>query len=217
MNNHLGTTILGEQLLLHPLRAVYWKREKALLISDLHLGKTAHFRRQGIPVPEAVSDTNWDKLISLLLDCQPERVIFLGDLFHSQLNREWDDFCQLIARFAPVRFELVPGNHDILQTNQYERAGLIVQPEHLHLPPFILSHHPLPTVQQGWYNLSGHIHPCVWLRGKGRQRLKLPCFYFGKQQGILPAFGAFTGTATIDVRNGDRVFVIAEDQVWEVK
>lgn len=216
MNNHLEATIFGEQLLLHPLRAIYWPREKTLLLSDLHLGKAAHFRRQGIPVPRAVSDTNWDKLISVLLEYQPERVIFLGDLFHSDLNEEWDDFCQLTGQFAHVRFELIPGNHDILHARHYEEAGLRVHAADLCIEPFILSHHPMTVVQRDWYNLAGHIHPCVWLRGTARQRLKLPCFYFGERQGILPAFGAFTGNAEVEVRNGDQVFVIADDRVVAV-
>ena len=66
------------------------------------------------------------------------------------------------------------------------------------------------------YNLAGHIHPCVRLRGAGRQRLRLPCFYFGDRQGILPAFGTFTGLGDVEVQNGDRVFVIADDRVVEV-
>ncbi len=216
MKNNHQATIFGEQLLLHPLRVIYWQREKALLLSDLHLGKAAHFRRHGLPVPTAVSDSNWDKLISVLLDCQPERVVFLGDLFHSDLNEEWDDFCQLTEQFAHIRFELVLGNHDILHTHHYEQAGLQIHREDLLLEPFVLSHHPLAVVQKGWYNLAGHIHPCVWLRGRGRQRLKLPCFYFGERQGILPAFGAFTGSAEVEVKNGDQVFVIAENQVVAV-
>lgn len=209
----LEANIFGEVFQLHPLRVIYWPREQALLLSDLHLGKTAHFRRHGLPVPSAVSDSNWDKLISVLLDCQPKRVIFLGDLFHSDFNEEWDDFCQLTEQFAHVQFELVLGNHDILPLQHYEQAKLRVHQKDLRLAPFILSHHPLLEIPANHYNLAGHIHPCVWLRGSGRQRLKLPCFYFGGHQGILPAFGAFTGTAAMPVKNGDQVFVIAEDRV----
>ncbi len=207
------TTILGETFQLHPFRAMYWPREKTLIISDLHLGKVTHFRKEGIPVPGAVSNHNWDRLLSLLFDFQPEKVIFLGDLFHSNLNAEWADFCQITKIFAGVRFELVPGNHDILRTKHYIEARLHVHEPELFIQPFIFSHHPLVAVQNGWYNLAGHIHPSVRLWGNGRQRLRLPCFYFAKNQGILPAFGAFTGTAEVQPKNGDRVFVIAENQV----
>lgn len=213
MNNILETTIFGEQFLLHPFRAMYWKRNKSLLISDLHLGKVAHFRKAGIPVPGAVSDHNWDRLLSLLIDFQPERVIFLGDLFHSDLNTEWVDFCKMTEQFANVKFELVPGNHDILHTKHYTEARLYLQDFELFIEPFIFSHHPLHHIPENYYNFCGHLHPSVRLKGPGRQGLKLPCFYFTENQGILPAFGAFTGTAEMQPRNGDQVFVIAEDRV----
>ena len=45
----------------------------------------------------------------------------------------------------------------------------------------------------GAYVLAGHLHPCVVLGGRAHQRLRLPCFHFGAQVGVLPAFGAFTG------------------------
>ena len=88
-----------EELLLHPLKALYWPFRKLLLLADLHLGKTFHFRREGFAVPARAGDLNWEKLIALLLDLQPERVIFLGDLFHSSYNPEWEEFGGLRAAF----------------------------------------------------------------------------------------------------------------------
>lgn len=212
----LEATVAGETLLLHPFKAAYWPAEGALLLADLHLGKAAHFRREGLPVPAHVSHVNWDRLISLLLDLQPRRVVFLGDLFHSDYNQEWEEFCQLMAQFSSVRFELVLGNHDILPEGHYRQANLEVYTDGLELPPFLLTHHPLEEVPASFYNLAGHIHPCVYLRGNGRQRARLACFYFGKDQGILPAFGAFTGMGKVWPKAGDQVFVIAGDEVLDV-
>jgi hypothetical protein len=61
-----------------------------------------------------------------------------------------------------------------------------------------------------------YVHPGVFLRGRGRQGKKVPCFFFGEYGGILPAFGAFTGSAILRARNGDRVFVVAGEEVLEV-
>ena len=66
------------------------------------------------------------------------------------------------------------------------------------------------------YNLSGHLHPGVNLRGKARQSVTLPCFYFGEQAGLLPAFGTFTGIARIQPKKNDKVFAIVEDKVIAV-
>lgn len=217
-NGILSIELAGQHLRLHPFRAAFWEEAHALLLADLHLGKTQHFRRAGIAVPTAVADANIDKLISLLLDFSPRRVLFLGDLFHSEYNRQWSAFSELTHQFADVDFELVVGNHDILDPAWYEEAGLIVHPKEFHLGPFRFSHHPLkePEAGKGGYNLAGHIHPSVRLLGPGRQRLKLPCFYFGEQQGLLPAFGEFTGTAVLEVSAGDRVYVVAGDEVVAV-
>lgn len=206
--------LAGQQCYLHPFRAIYWEEQDALLIADLHLGKAGHFRRSGIAVPVAVADANLDKLTSVIWDFQPARVIFLGDLFHSEFNRQWVEFCDLLKQFNTISFELIAGNHDILDPSFYEQAGLKVHLNGLYEKPFLLTHHPLEDFSaEGGYNLAGHVHPGVRLRGNGRQRLRLPCFFFGRYQGLLPAFGEFTGLATMPVGPDDEIFVIVEDEI----
>jgi DNA ligase-associated metallophosphoesterase len=212
----LPLEISGEKLWLHPLRAAYWEREGLLLLADLHLGKARHFRQAGLAAPPGISHANWDRLLSLLFELQPQRVLFLGDLFHSHYNSEWDEFCTLSAQFAATDFELTPGNHDLLGPDAYQRARIVVHPPTLRVEPFVFSHHPLELVPDGFYNIAGHGHPCAYLSGAGRQRLKLPCFYFGARQGLLPAFGQFTGMHTVRLRDGDRVVLIANDQLIAV-
>ncbi len=206
----------GDRFLLHPFRAMLWERTATLLLADLHLGKARHFRRAGIPVPQGVADATWDRLLSLLVDLQPRRVLFLGDLFHSDYNREWEELGDLTAQFDFIRFELVRGNHDILPGADYERVGIRLHRAELPEGPFVFSHHPLTEVPAGYYNLAGHVHPAVRLRGRARQRTRLPCFYFGREQALLPAFGQFTGTQVIAPREGDQVYVIVEEEVVRV-
>ena len=207
------TRVQKQTFILHPLKGAFWKEASCLLIADLHLGKAAHFRKQGIPVPIEVQDTNWDRLICLLLDFKPSKVIFLGDLFHSLHNSVCDDFLSITERFHSTQFELVIGNHDILQRNYYESLILKIHEQALYLPPFVFTHHPLETIEEEYYNICGHIHPSVRFKGMANQSLKLPCYYFGAKQGILPAFGAFTGTATIFPQRKDQIFVITDDLV----
>ena len=47
--------LADEQLLLLPERALWWPQQKALVLSDVHFGKSATFRENGIPVPEGES------------------------------------------------------------------------------------------------------------------------------------------------------------------
>lgn len=205
--------ILGEQVELMPQKAVWLKRRSTVLLADLHFGKVNHFRKSGIPVPPKANDRNTDTLISVLQTTKAERIIFLGDLFHSHYNNEWEVLGQVRRHFAICSFELVLGNHDILSALQYERNNMVVHIEQYQLGNFLLTHEPLQAVAPGTYNLSGHVHPAVRLRGIGKQTITLPCFYFGKQQGILPAFGSFTGLARIIPKKDDRIFVIADHKV----
>ncbi len=214
--NGLSVMVAGEKLYLHPFRVVYWERENMLLLADLHLGKTSHFRKSGLAVPEAAGQSNWERMISLLLDYEPKRVLFLGDLFHSEYNAKWDELIELMDQFSNIQFELIIGNHDILDPLNYERSALLVHGVSLEIEPFLFTHEPTFTEGFDVYNLAGHIHPCVRMRGAARQSLRLPCFYFGKTGGILPAFGAFTGMGLIQPEIKDQVYVIAEDKVLMV-
>ncbi len=205
----------GEELWLLAQRAIYWPKERSLFIADTHFGKVSHFRKHGIKVPSAAAQENLKSLEQLLYSTQAQKVYFLGDLFHSEMNHEWLGFKQVIALFPKTEFHLIGGNHDILDEVSYYKARLILHPETLSLGPFLLSHEPLEDDFDG-YNLCGHIHPAVRLKGNGRQSLRLTCFYFGAKQGILPAFGTFTGSHTLKVKKEDSVFVILEERVIQV-
>lgn len=207
--------ILGEHFGLYPEKAIFWKSQQALLLSDLHLGKINHFRKAGIPVPAKANDHNLEIFIDLIQKCKPRRIICLGDLFHSHYNAEWEVFGEVVKHFSTISFELVQGNHDIMGKYQYIRKGISVL-DTLQIGKFLLTHHPLESVPDGVYNIAGHIHPGVSLKGRGRQALTLPCFYFGENQALLPAFGKFTGLARIAPRKDDRVFIVAEDKVMMV-
>ena len=197
-------------------KCLYWKDKKALLIADLHLGKINHFRKSGIPVPNKPNDENIDRFISLLQKIKPERVIFMGDLFHSHYNPEWEVFGEVLKYFPQIRFELIMGNHDVLSNYQYVKNKLILHERPVVERNIVLSHEPLEPLIGGSYNIAGHIHPGVTLHGRGRQRLRLPCFYFGKDHALLPAFGQFTGMYRIKPLEGDKVVVIAQGKLLEV-
>jgi uncharacterized protein len=208
--------ISGEVFELLLNKAMYWPKFNTLLLADLHLGKINHFRKSGIPLPSKANDRNIELLVDLIHKIKPDRVLCLGDLFHSYYNPEWEVFGELVKHFSGVSFELILGNHDIMSDLQYKRKGIRLHDE-LRMGNFILTHHPMENVESGYYNLAGHIHPGICLYGRGRQALTLPCFYFGQQQALLPAFGVFTGLARIKPMRDDKVFVILEDKIMEVK
>jgi DNA ligase-associated metallophosphoesterase len=208
--------VFGEEFDLLWQKAMSWKRKNMLLLADVHLGKVNHFRKAGIPVPTRANDKNWELLVDLVDQTKPERVVFLGDLFHSHYNEEWESLRQFVQHFRQVSFELVIGNHDILSAHQYVRNRIQVHRDTLTLDQLVFTHHPQECISESSYNICGHIHPGVQLSGKGKQAVTLPCFYFGERQGYLPAFGMFTGFVRIQPTRKDRLFVIAEEQVLKV-
>lgn len=185
-----------------------------LILADLHLGKVTHFRKNGIPLPKQVEKDNYDRFSYLILNYHPEVILILGDLFHSHYNDEWEAFLNFISLFPKKEFILVKGNHDILDKKKYLGPNLTVYNEDFQSGPFHFTHH--PEKHEHLYNICGHIHPSVRLRGKGLQRLNLPCFYFSIESAVLPAFGSFTGTYRVEPKKTDEIYAITEKQVIQV-
>lgn len=213
----LKIDLLGEPVILMTQKCLYLEAFKTLLLADLHFGKINHFRKSGIPIPTKGNNRNAELLIESIQQSKAERVLFLGDLFHSHYNQEWEVIGQIRKHFVSCSFELILGNHDIMSRLQYKRHAITVHESQLAIGNFLLTHEPLTEVPMHLYNLSGHIHPGVRLVGAGKQALMLPCFYFGKRGGLLPAFGSFTGLARITPKKSDKVFVIAEGKIMEMK
>lgn len=205
--------IQNQTFTLHPSGALFWQEKSILLISDVHLGKVSHFRKFGAAVPQNAIQSNFDLMDKALQFFQPEILIFLGDLFHSSLNTEW----QLFEKWTfsvTAKIILVAGNHDIISPLKYGDLNIQVVSE-VQLDGFLLTHH--PEEREGFFNFSGHIHPAVRLQGTGRQTLRLACFFKSIHQMILPAFGTFTGTYVLEPKETDEVFAVTGEAVFKVK
>ncbi len=205
--------VAGERLQLHPFRALYWPRMGWLVLSDLHLGKAAHLRKGGAAIPEWHDERTLKRLDTVIEAFRPQRIVVLGDLFHSSVNASWDRFAQW-AGSAPAPIHLVPGNHDILADRRYAEAGVHVCDESIEEGPFVLTHD--AKERRGCYVVGGHVHPGVALTGQGRQHLRLPCFWFGARAGLLPAFGTGTGLHIVTPGLGDRVMACTDRAVIDV-
>lgn len=202
--------VRGERLELLPAKALWWPRARVLIIADMHMGKATHFRKAGIAVPGAVEQRNVQRAQALLAHYAPHEVLLLGDLFHSRHNGSWEAFVALRRAHSATHFTLVTGNHDILHPDRYAEAGVHCEAQRVQ-GPFLFTHHPTSTAVH--YNIAGHVHPGVRIRGAARQSIVLPCFLFGEAGALLPAFGAFTGLHVLRPAEGERVFAVAGKRV----
>lgn len=205
-----------QKLWLTPQRSVFWEEQKALIVSDLHFGKTGHFRKSGIPVPQNVYKEDLQRLISLLNYFKPEQLIVVGDFFHSHENIELDWFKKWRNDLSYLKILLVKGNHDILKNDWYQQAGIEVIEKELLIQPFLFTHDKCID-NQDVYTFCGHIHPGIYLSGLGKQGVRLPCFYFAKDRCILPAFSRFTGIALIEPAKNENVFAIVENKLVQMQ
>lgn len=192
-------------------RAIFWEEQKALILSDLHFGKTGHFRKAGIAVPQSVYKEDLQRLLNILHYFKPQQIIAVGDLFHSKENLELDLFKRWRNDFDSIDFHLVKGNHDILKDAWYAGANIKVTDELL-LEDIVFIHEHCEA-KEDVFTFCGHIHPGVVVNGLGKQSLRFPCFYFTKDQCILPAYSKFTGMTTIQPSATDFVYAIVEDNV----
>lgn len=213
-------TILNEKFWLSPHRAIFWESEKVLILSDLHFGKTGHFRKNGIPIPQKIYQRDIQKLTELLQYFQPKKVIAVGDLFHSTTNLELEHFLKWRADFPAVDFVLVKGNHDILNRSFYEKAAIEVKLNCWQYNTNFHFVHDMGDVKnpdKDHFYFSGHIHPGVRIDGIAKQKIMLPCFYQTKNYLVLPAFSEFTGLFNIQPRKNDYIFAIVENKILRLQ
>jgi DNA ligase-associated metallophosphoesterase len=224
MQTPVSHKILNRQFWLTTDRVLFWEEEKALIVSDLHFGKTGHFRKSGIAVPATVYKEDLQRLVVQIQYFQPKQLIIVGDMFHSHANRELELFLKWRDDLADISIRLIRGNHDILKEDWYQTAGIQLSHQTLSMDQFHFVHDISDQLnrKEGYvkhisgkrdYFFSGHIHPGIRISGAGRQSLCFPCFYFGKTYAVLPAFSRFTGVAMICPGPGEPVFAIVNQDL----
>jgi len=216
MSPHLSITLAGAELWLLADKAVYYPEYRALLIADVHFGKAAAYRKLGQPVPHGTTQNNLQRLDELLGRYPCDRLIFLGDFLHAPESRApatLEALAQWRSRHPALEITLIRGNHDKRAGDPPPALRIETVPEPLLLGPFALQHEPDPHATH--HVLAGHVHPVYRLRGRGRQTLRLACFYLRGSMSLLPAFGAFTGGFNIEATQDSKIFVVGDGTIWE--
>ncbi len=207
----LTVEVCGESMVLLPHRAVYWPARRALIVADVHVGKSETYRHLGVPVPDGVMRESLERLRQAAELTLATRLIVLGDLVHHARGLTEP----VISGVANWRHTM---NLDvILVRGNHERGVKMLPPEwsiedagdRMDDGPFVFRHE--PSGHCGNYVWCGHLHPTVRV-----QRSRVPCFRIGLQQAILPAFSAFTGGRGDVIAEMEQVFAIAEGQVVEL-
>lgn len=205
------------ELQLLPERAVYLPEFRTLCIADWHLGKAAHFRKAGIALPQPDLSLEFSTLSKLIDHCGAQQVVLLGDVFHSDLNKDWHAFEQFITAHTSVHWSITMGNHDIVGKKAFSALGIQAADGIMLGERIICTHHPMEHVPENGLNLAGHVHPGCEIFTPARQTFKLPCFHYSRQVLTLPAFGRLTGLFILKPDAQSRIFPIVGDEVKEIR
>ncbi|MFW2587973.1 ligase-associated DNA damage response endonuclease PdeM [Sagittula sp. SSi028] len=187
MNTH-DFTFAGAALRALPSGGLYWPDMRLLVVSDLHLGKSARLSAVGgAQLPPYEVRATLERLDQDLEATGAAQVLCLGDSFDAVgLDRclPEQDLLWLQRLQAGRRWTWITGNHD---PGPLDLKGAHLA--ELALAPLVFRHiaadHP-----QG--EVSGHYHPKLRLPLKGMSVTR-PCFLYDRNRLILPAYGAYTG------------------------
>ena len=137
-------------------------------------------------------------------------------MFHSDYNEEIDEFGVWREEFKDINFVLVKGNHDKQEEKLYKNLNIELHNPSYCTDKFCFIHDALKCNEENLYPISGLIHPGVSIYNNAKQRLKFPCFYFGDEYAVLPAFSAFTGLYLMKPKFNEQVFAITPNKVIKI-
>ena len=174
-----------------PSRSVLIKETNELLISDLHLGKGEYFQANGIPLTNYQDHSNFTKVYELVSEIRPNKLIILGDLFHSNLamSKELILKVENLSKFLDINIDLIEGNHDrgcdVKNIQRYKTKKSL---------NLLFSHEPIDSKEKNLLNICGHYHPKVYIKNM-KTKIGLRCFALDEKNNnlYLPAFGDLTG------------------------
>ena len=171
--------------------ALFWKEQRLLIVSDLHLEKGSSYARRGVLLPPYDTLATLSRLTAVIARHDPRMVIALGDSFHdrdaherlSTSNRE-----MLAAMQVRRDWIWISGNHD--PALPPDLGGTVAN--EVAIGPIVFRHEPTGAVGE----IAGHLHPKARVPTRGRS-MERRCFASDGERAVMPAFGAYTGGLSI--------------------
>ena len=208
-------SIDGNAVELLPERALFIASARALVVADLHIGKSESYRRFGVPAVDGIDEETLTRLGRAAMRAGAKVIVIVGDFTHHADGLGEAE----MARFADFRtrvgmpIRLVEGNHD--------RGVRTLPPEwcidrvgaRFALGGFRFEHEPPEFAAANW-TISGHLHPMLSI-ARGARSVETPAFVVdhARKTVVLPAFSKFTRGVRFEPRLNTEIFAIAENTV----
>lgn len=206
--------IRNQNFVLTNQRAMFWEEASALVFSDLHLGKTAHFRKNGIALPDNLIQNDLQRLSDLIHHFQPQKLMIVGDFLHAGKNSELEIFHSWKVQFPELKIILIKGNHDRLFKGHLHKLGVDEIYTTYGEDELIFSHDKLENQEK--FVISGHLHPGIRVKTAVHRFLRFPSYILTPQQLILPAFSSFTGLDTKNHPEKSQYFFFTDEGIYEI-
>jgi uncharacterized protein len=165
--------------------ALFLKKEKILIMNDLHIGYEQALHIKGILVPRFQLKQILEKTRKILEYAKPKIIIINGDLKHvfgKILQREWKEVSEfldfLLERAQKV--VIVQGNHDPVIKPIVAKRRIDVVPDY-RVGDLLIVHGDELVETDATAIIIGHEHPAVTIR-EGSKMEKFKCFLKGKWQ-----------------------------------
>jgi DNA ligase-associated metallophosphoesterase len=173
--------------------ALFWKEQRLLVVSDLHLEKGSSYARRGVLLPPYDTATTLARLAEAVARYRPKIVVALGDNFHDGdgAGRMADtDRAVLKALQRGREWVWIAGNHD--PEPMQDVGGVFT--EVVAIGALTFRHE--PSRHNGNGEIAGHLHPLARVAQRGRA-VSRRCFAGDGKRLVMPAFGAYTGGLNI--------------------
>ena len=191
--------IVAPDVLLDGRLALFHQRQKWLAVADLHFGYEISQRAAGRLMPMWGMATVRQRLLELLRDYEPQRLIVLGDLVHDRAGQSaLREFLNSLA--AICELIIVAGNHDREITAEIDMLSSWATGD------FYFHHGHCETTPTAPIQIIGHHHPAGVISDGAGLRLKCPAFVQQERCWIMPAFSPWAA--------GSRWQRDPESRVW---
>jgi putative SbcD/Mre11-related phosphoesterase len=155
----------------YPALLLHNDSEKALVISDLHIGWERLLSQRGVHIPSQTSKIK-NMLLQLIKKCKPTHLIFLGDVKDAIAKLEMEEWRDIPEFFEAIHeqvsnIQVIVGNHDANLEPLLPETTKIIPPTGAIFGDIGLFHGhawPAPDLLGCRSLVSGHIHPTVAIR-----------------------------------------------------
>lgn len=167
--------------------ALFFKKQKALVLADLHLGFEEYLNKKGILIPRFQFKDIIKKLKGILKKTKPEIIIINGDLKHeygSIYTTEWKYILDLIDFLFKhtKQIIIIKGNHDVILEPILRKRNLEIKTSYSFDGIYITHGHRIPESKEfdkAKTIIIAHEHPAIALKSDTRTET-YKCFLKGK-------------------------------------